>query len=282
MDYKLDSDKLKHPLLKEVLEQLIPVFKRLDVQYYIIGATARDIIMELNDEKSSRRTKDVDFAIAISNWEKFEEVEQELLKKQNFKKNPKQKQQFLYLDEFELDIVPYGAIKSTDDKIFWPPDETFAMSVLGFEEVEKDLISVKIDNDFEIQIASLVGIFLLKMMAWKDRHIQGNKDADDLGFILLNYLNIFEKRAALEYYDQVYELSEFTQTKGGAVLIGIDLNLLLRDSTKPKTRLIEIIAEEISQDTESKLFNQINDTHINISFDEIKTCFELMHKKLIE
>ena len=36
------------------------------------------------------------------------------------------------------------------NKIFWPPDETFAMSVLGFDAVED--ASLKIDVDEEIEI----------------------------------------------------------------------------------------------------------------------------------
>jgi predicted nucleotidyltransferase len=84
------------------------------------------------------------------------------------------------------------------------------------------LVRVKIDDTLEIDIVSLAGIFILKLVAWKDRHHKGNKDADDMGFILLNYLNIHEERA-IEHYEEVYEIKDFTTTKAGSALLGIDI-----------------------------------------------------------
>src|SRR5690606_12175823 len=149
----------------------------------------------------------------------FKNIENEITQLNNFEKDPKQQQRFLYLKDFQMDIVPYGGITTAEDKIFWPPDQSFAMTVLGFQEAEKDLVRVKIDDTLEIDIVSLAGIFLLKLVAWKDRHHKGNKDADDMGFILQNYLNIHEERAAMEHYEEVYEIEDFTTTKAGAALL---------------------------------------------------------------
>lgn len=279
MDYNLSSEKLEHPLLKKLLDELIPVFQKLEIKFFVIGATARDIIMELHGEKSGRRTQDIDIAIAVDKWEEFETIENEIIQLPDFKKDPKQQQRFLYINDFQLDIVPYGGITSTDDKIFWPPDQSFAMTVLGFEEAEKDLVRVKIDDTLEIDIASLSGVFILKLVAWKDRHHKGNKDADDMGFILLNYLNIHEERAAMEHYVEVYEIEDFTTTKAGAALLGIDINNLLTDSETNKAKLKAIIETEINLEENSILFNQIVETN-HINFDDIMDCFQILNQKL--
>lgn len=279
MDYNLSSEKLEHPLLKKLLDELIPVFLKLEIKFFVIGATARDIIMELHGEKSGRRTQDIDIAIAIDKWEEFSTIEKEIIQLPNFNKDLKQQQRFLYLKDFQVDIVPYGGIASAEDKIFWPPDQSFAMTVLGFEEAEKDLLRVKIDDTLEIDIVSLAGIFILKLVAWKDRHHKGNKDADDMGFILLNYLNIHEERAVMEYYEQVYEIENFSITKAGAALLGIDINILLFDNKTNKAKLKAIIETEINSKENSVLFNQILETN-HIKFDDILDCFQILNQKI--
>ncbi|AQX11201.1 nucleotidyl transferase AbiEii/AbiGii toxin family protein [Elizabethkingia occulta] len=279
MDYNISSEKLEHPLLKKLLDELIPVFQKLGIKFFVIGATARDIIMELHGEKSGRRTQDIDIAIAVDKWEEFKTIENEIIQLPDFEKDPKQQQRFLYLRDFQLDIVPYGGITTAEDKIFWPPDQSFAMTVLGFEEAEKDLVRVKIDDTLEIDIVSLAGIFILKLVAWKDRHHKGNKDADDMGFILLNYLNIHEERAAIEHYKEVYEIEDFTTTKAGAALLGVDINILLSDNEVNKAKLKAIIEAELQAAENSILFNQILETN-HIKFDDIQDCFQILNQKI--
>ncbi len=128
----------------------------------MIGATARDIIMQLHDEQSGRATRDLDIALAINDWDEYKKVEEGIVKIGGFEKDPNQKQRFIYLNKFPLDIVPFGNIMKGDDKIFFPPDEDFAMSILGFSEVNDHTQAINIDNEFEIRVASLTGVFILK------------------------------------------------------------------------------------------------------------------------
>ena len=146
MSYKINSDKLAHPLLKPILQKLDIYFNALKIQFFVIGATARDIVMEIHNEKSGRLTHDLDIAIAINNWDQYAEVEKGIISLKDFKKDPKQKQRFIYKENFQLDIGPFGNILKENDKIFWPPDEQIAMSVLGLTEVRDELIQVQIDE----------------------------------------------------------------------------------------------------------------------------------------
>ena len=83
------------------------------------------------------------------------------------------------------------------------------MSILGFEEVQKATEIVRIDEHLEIEVASLDGIFLLKLFAWQDRNQLHNRDADDMAFIINNYLAINQERASSEYYEQIFLEEEF-------------------------------------------------------------------------
>lgn len=279
MSYSISSDKFQHPLLKPILEKLTTYFSEIDIRFYIIGATARDIIMDIHGEKSGRATHDLDIAIAISEWEEYKNIEEGIVNIDDFEKDPKQKQRFIFRGNFELDIVPFGDIMKQDDKIFWPPDENIAMSVLGFSEVDDTTTEVKIDDTLSVNVATLAGIFILKISAWADRHYRSNKDADDIAFILNNYLNINEERAAMEYYDQIYD-DDFSPLKAAAKLLGYDTAKILKANSK--TKITEIISAEISKEEESILINQILETHTIFNYNETLDCLKYFISALNE
>lgn len=181
MSYNISSNELSHPLLKELLRELTYYFDSIDSEFYVIGATARDIILSgIHDQKSKRSTADLDIAIAIKDWSKFDKIANGLCNRNDFHKSSKQKQLFWYKKDFKLDIVPFGEVAKADQNIYWPPEEQFAMSVVGFTEVARQALEVTIDDEFTIRVASLPGIVILKLAAFNDRKLQSDKDADDI------------------------------------------------------------------------------------------------------
>ena len=278
MSYSISSKKFNHPLLKPILQELTDYFKASGISFFVIGATARDIIMELHDESSGRLTHDLDIAITINDWEQYKTVEEGITQLPNFTKDQDQKQRFQYLGKFDLDIVPFGNIMKEDDKIFWPPDEEFAMSVLGFSAVNEASLKVSIDEDINIQIASLAGIGLLKIVAWKDRNHKTNKDADDIAFILQNYLEIHLDEA-IEHYDVVYT-DDHTRIKGGAALWGIHINHLLDNYPEAKQSIKEVLSIEVDKKEESRLINQILETHKTLNYDEVLKSIDNLNNQI--
>jgi len=247
--------------------ELTEYFKDSGITFFVIGATARDIIMELHDERSGRLTYDLDIAITINDWNQWNAVATGIVSLANFKKDATQQQRFIYKDTFVLDIVPFGEIMKQDNKIFWPPDENFAMSVLGFDAVEDASMKINVDEEIEIRIASLCGIFILKVSAWKDRHQRDNKDADDIGFILANYLEI-HREASLKYYDIIYP-ENHTVLAGGGSMLGIHVAELLSDYPYVKIAVIEILQSELDKNEESMLINQILETHRMVNYEQV-------------
>lgn len=277
MNYNISSEKFTHPLLKPILQELTTFFNEYKISFFVIGATARDIVMQLHNESSGRLTHDLDIAITINNWEQFAIIEAEITSLPNFTKDPKQKQRFLYLEKFELDIVPFGDIKKEDNKIFWPPDEEIAMSVLGFSEVSNETLTVKVDEEIEVQIASLAGIFILKVVAWRDRNLETNKDADDMAFILQNYLEIYREES-LDYYEEIYT-DNHTILTGGATLLGKHLNEILNTHLSVKQGFKDILSAEIEKKEESKLINQILESHRALNYKDVFESLENINKQ---
>lgn len=280
MSYNISSEKFTHPLLKPILLELTDYFKEAGISFFVIGATARDIIMEMHNETSGRLTYDLDIAITVNDWEQWKRVEEDITNLENFSKDLDQKQRFIYGDKFQLDIVPFGDIMKSDHKIFWPPNEELAMSVLGFPAADESTVNVRIDNETEIKIATLSGIFILKINAWKDRNQSNNKDADDIGFIIENYLSIHEERAATTYYDEVYGPEPFRDTTAGAVLLGKDINELLKNHQETLASIIELLNEELNKKEQSKLINQILETHKALNYEEVLECIQNINIQL--
>jgi predicted nucleotidyltransferase len=276
MSYNISSENLNNPLLKELLKELSGFFGGVNVDFYVIGATARDIILSnLHDLVPERKTDDLDIAIAISDWSQFQSIEENLPKIEGFAKSKEQKQRFIYKRIYVIDIVPFGDVAEDDGNIYWPPDKTIAMSVWGFPEMADSTISVEIDEEFSIQIASLPGLLILKLVAWKDRHLSGSKDAYDMALLLTNYLDINIERAVEEHYD-LYETDEFDQVIAGAQLMARDVKLLIRDNEETLEYLREILAKEIELAEESSLINQLVESDASLQYEQVLACLESM------
>lgn len=267
MNLKITSENISNPLLVEMLKTLTVCFNRMGREFYVIGATARDIIMlQLIGTTAGRKTKDLDIAIAIPDWDAFEEVKSALLA-DGFTKSKHMHQRFFY-GEYELDVVPYGVSKE-DDYIYWPPEEEIAMSVKGFSEVLSEAITINIDNEFEIKIASLHGLFLLKFNAWLERNLRTDKDAEDMSFILSNY---FIANVNHNIHEEVFDWEEFDEYVVGAYWLAHDLlHLLTKEQITYYTRCIE---KELDKDDESRLFNQIIEHSHGLTFETVKESWQ--------
>ena len=268
MDLTISSEKIGNPLLVELLRKLTDSFNKMDKEFYVIGATARDIIMQqLLDTASRRRTRDLDIAIAIPDWDTFEQVKQSLIA-DGFEKSRDMQQRFYY-GEYELDIVPYGVVAKEDDNIYWPPEEVVAMSVKGFDEVLSEAITVSIDNEFKVKIASLHGLFLLKFNAWLDRNAKTSKDAEDMSFILSNY---FMANFDREIHQEVYDWENFDEYIVGGYWLAHDLVALL--DARQLNYYKEVIEAELTKEEESRLINQMIENSIGLKYEMVRDTLQ--------
>jgi predicted nucleotidyltransferase len=73
------------PLAIEILKQVDRVAQELGLEYFVTGATARDILLSgVFGLDTGRGTKDVDLAIAIDGWPQFDTVKRRLVETRAF------------------------------------------------------------------------------------------------------------------------------------------------------------------------------------------------------
>ena len=80
MKTEISKRELGNDLLYDTLSALYKTLSRLHLPLYIVGATARDITMLiLGETEAKRKTMDLDVAVAIPDWQKFDEIQESLL-----------------------------------------------------------------------------------------------------------------------------------------------------------------------------------------------------------
>lgn len=110
------------------------VSNELGINYMVVGATARDHILELiHGVRPARATKDIDLRINIKSWEEFRLIREALIETGRFAATSTL-QRLMYDDNFPVDIVPFGSVIEQDRTIAWPPDHEVVMNVAGFQE----------------------------------------------------------------------------------------------------------------------------------------------------
>jgi len=73
-------DKPVSPDLLMLVRALDRVTKQLQIPYFVIGATARDLLIEhVYGLETTRATRDIDFAVAVSSWENFARLKEQLI-----------------------------------------------------------------------------------------------------------------------------------------------------------------------------------------------------------
>ena len=260
MNYKIRKEDLQNDLLAETLQALFHCYNQLQLPLYVVGASARDIALRLlNVANTPRRTLDLDVAVALHDWEQYEELSQVLL--QNHFTKAQEKQRFYYLgvdgkNKFEVDIVPFGTI-AEKEQVAWPPEGSPVMSVRCFEDVMHYTDDVQVEEDYTFKIAPLSGQFLIKLDTWQDRHLRTKKDATDMVFILQNiYVAYALSHDALPAEIDI-DAEHFDVVVAGAEWIASDLKKILSD--EHKAYYAQLLDSELSKNEDSPLLNDMLD-----------------------
>lgn len=253
MSNLLDLSGKIDPLSLALYETLGDVADSMGIPFFVVGATARDMIFEFGHGLSSKRaTKDVDLGVRVSSWREFEKLKEALVASEHFTQT-KEIQRLLYGGELLLDILPFGGIADPKSEIRWPPDEDIVMNVAGFEDAYQAAQQVRVRSNppLDILVASPAGLAIMKIIAWADRPGETNRDARDLAHILEKYLDVGNYERLLENHVDLVELENFDYARAGARLLGRDIARI----GKPETirKIEEILAEETAEEGQYRL-----------------------------
>ena len=220
----------------------------LGIPFFVVGATARDMIFELGYGLPRKRaTKDVDFGVRVAAWDAFEKLKESLLTSGLFKQT-KEVHRLLYRGELDVDILPFGEIADAKGEIHWPPDERVVLSMVGFEDAYRSAlqVTVRARPPLDILVASTPGLTIMKLVSWADRPEDRSRDAVDLAYILENYLDAGNRDRLFAEHVDLMEIEGFNYVRAGARLLGRDLARIGEAATI--ARIKEILAKETADE----------------------------------
>jgi len=233
-------------LILELLVVFSQVVKGLGIDYFVVGALARDIRLSATPEHTPRRaTKDVDIAIMVGSEREFEQVKQALVATGVFTAHETLAIKLLYKQAIEVDLLPFGQIEGLDGEVRVDTPRPFVLDVPGFKEVMPTATMLTIDA-VEIKVCSLEGIILLKLFANADNPSR-TKDISDIEHILKAYFYLATEAIFTDFADvpDLYVTADPDYlTLVSARVVGRIMKGMLRDTPSLLMRLRRILQEK--------------------------------------
>ncbi|MYM21476.1 hypothetical protein GTP46_02295 [Duganella sp. FT135W] len=230
------TDRPIDPITVEILRTVAVAAEAEGIAHMLVGATARDVLLtHVFGMEVRRATHDVDFAVAVKDWDQFEALRARLVAQGTFKDGGRARQRLYYkgadgMYDYPIDLVPFGEISKGTNEVAWPPDLKTVMNIAGYDDVLAAAESVEVAPGFIQKIVSIAGLAILKIVAWSDRGRENPKDALDLIFLIDTY-------AAAGNLDRIYNDDQVIEAGGhdpdnaGAYLLGQDIRHLASAST---------------------------------------------------
>ena len=250
-NYKINFKQLRQEGLKETFAAFERAMQALQVDFYLIGALARDTWFA---QKGIRAlgTKDIDLAIFVSDTGKYEELKQFLVKEEGF--TPSSGNEYVLFDKKgqQIDLLPFGLIEIEGKKIV-DSNGMAHTNISGFKEVyEQAVEEVEFDDKYIFKVSTLAGVVILKLIAYDDRPEMRSKDIQDIGAILNNYFEM-ESELIFEQHSDLFEKEIGNMIEVSARVIGREMLPILNRNPVLKERILSILNNNIEHYNENRL-----------------------------
>ncbi len=219
----------------EALQWLSTIARDLEFDYFVVGAMARQIILNgVFGLVTDRATHDMDFGVVVSGWSQFEAIKACLVASGAFepdKTRAHRLQPSSGRRGYPLDLIPFGGVEQPQTTIAWPPDGSVLMNVAGYGEALTAAVLVEVAPGIVVRVASLPGLALMKLVAWADRGVNDPRDAIDLATLLRTYHDAGNED---RLYGAEIDLAvmDFDVELGGARLLGMDAGRIAAPTTR--------------------------------------------------
>lgn len=268
------ADKPVDALMKEMLQQVCEATSALNLEFFVGGAMARDILLtHVFGQKLARATRDVDLGLYVNDWAQFKRLKEQLVGSGRFVEDPAIAQRLYHHSKLPLDLIPFGGVATQDQAIAWPPSHDIVLNVAGFADAWRSSVMVDLGGGLQVKTCSLPALAVLKLIAWKDRGLENNKDATD-------FLLIARLYGPAQNEDRLYASeTELLYAAGGdpevagAQLLGMDAAMQCQPDT----------AHQVSDlFADAKLRQRLSDQLLRAQSGAIQDDVFLMIEKLID
>lgn len=261
----------------EVLKEITGIFVNEGYKYFLVGAHARDIILNgiLGKNIEPIRTKDIDFGIYIEDWDEYEKIIKILTNDYSYSETSDPYQ--VKRGNLIIDLIPFGNIADKDGIIKGRKETTIA--VQGFEEAFQNSIKINFKENKNINVLSIEGFVLLKLFAWRDKKLP--QHLRDLVLVINNYKS--------EAFDELYINHINLLSEGLDIdllymrILGRNISKILKNSLNIKKQIFDFINLEINKENHDSNFiiTLVSLTFMN-TYKEAENCLVQLLKGISE
>ncbi len=202
--YKINFKQLRQqPELSEMLTALERGLNKFDIDFYLVGAVARDLWMSaIHDIPPSRITGDIDFAVFIDDKGTYENLQKYLIDIEGFSPYKGNAFVLVWKGFIQVDLLPFGEIEDKNDSVTVEGSGLTSLNMPGFKEVYDDgLPEVELEEIHKFKFCTLPGIVILKLLAWQDRSEIRRDYIKDVSNVLKHFFNMYDEEIYEKHND---------------------------------------------------------------------------------
>ena len=217
-----------------LLSSVHQVAESAGIGFFVVGAMARDILLEIGYGISTgRRTVDFDLGVSVHGWDRYSGLKKDLISTGDFLQDKRITHRLYFKERFPVDIVPFGGVEAPAGTIAWPEDPNVRMKVIGFSDAWENAVLVRLSPQLTVRFASLPGLAVLKLIAWSNRGREvPTKDISDFSLILRKYAQAGNEERLFDELQDLLAQEGFDLELAGARLLGREMAVVMSSQTK--------------------------------------------------
>jgi predicted nucleotidyltransferase len=248
---------LGNRLLKHVIADIVSASKALQIDFFGVGALARNTWYVDND-LPARGTKDVDFGVYIPSTTVYQQLKKKLIEEHGYTASSNNAFCLISPQKIPVDLLPFGEI-ANNGKVLVEGKGLTSINLEGFREVHLNgLRSVDIEGD-RINVCTIPSVVLLKLIAFDDRPDQRMKDPLDVASIFKVYPDIESDFIWNDYHD-LYD-GDLSHDEVAIKVIGSEVRKLIVGNAALLERVNRILEDAITKSSRLAAY-MVEDTQI--------------------
>lgn len=275
--YRINFEQLRQqPQISGMLSALERGFSKFGIDFYLVGAVARDIwMMGINKMPATRTTGDIDFAILINDKGVYEALKGYLTEQENFQPVHDNAFVLIWKDKTQVDLLPFGDIENEDGSVTVEGTGFTTVHVPGFNEVyEEGLPVVVLEEAHTFKFCTLPGIVILKLIAWHDRPENRRDDIKDISDILHHFFDMHNEEI-WENHSDLFDGEDEDLKHIAARVMGREMNKIARRNNKLYERIADILQVNTVNASTSKIATIMAEHFENTIEDNVNLLLQL-------
>lgn len=273
--YKINYNQLsQQPGITEMLYALQRGLEKFGIDFYLVGAVARNVWMTgINNIAPRRTTGDIDFAVLINDNGVYEALKTYLIITEGFQPYKGNEYVLIWKENLEVDLLPFGAIDDGDTTFTSNGLGLTSISLQGFTEIYNDgLPTLDLEGKHQFKFCTLQGIVLLKLIAWDDRPESRRDDIKDISDILNHFFEMNDNEIFENHHD-LFEKEEASLKHIAARVMGREMSKIAKKNELLFSRIVGILDSNtlVSQNSEmAKIMVEYYDNTIDDNVQLLK------------